>query len=171
LAQRTERLNRLADLVGQLAGARVVVVVALTEAVVAVAVTGSRRPALFVAVAVAGEAALYLAVSQLVGRPRPPVPDLVSDLPAQASFPSGHVGAAVAVYGAFALLVLAYSASRPRWLVLVLPSVVVPAVGVSRVYEAAHRPSDVIAGLLLGTAWLLAASTLLGPGPGRDGRA
>ncbi|HYT25611.1 MAG TPA: hypothetical protein VEP73_03895, partial [Actinomycetota bacterium] len=56
------------------------------------------REPLLVAVAVAGEVAIFLMVTLLVDRPRPPVPHL-DRAPPTSSFPSGHTAASVALYG------------------------------------------------------------------------
>lgn len=158
---RTPARNEVVDLVGRLSGTRAVVVVSLATAVLGYAVTASRRVVLFVALAVLGEVSLYFVTGQVVGRARPDVPDLTSGLPVGASFPSGHVAAAVVVYGALAVLVGTYATGRWRWAVVVLPLPVVPAVALSRVYEAAHHPTDVLGGALLGGLWLLAVSRLV----------
>ena len=65
-----------------------------------------------------------------------------------------------------AVLVLRYARTRWRWAVLALPVVLAPAVGLSRLYVAAHYPTDVLAGLLLGGLWLLACARILLPPEG-----
>ncbi|MFE3285180.1 diacylglycerol kinase, partial [Streptomyces sp. NPDC059233] len=52
--------------------------------------------ALFLAVAVAAQSAVFLLVTLVVERPRPDVPHLDA-APPTSSFPSGHVGASVAL--------------------------------------------------------------------------
>ena len=55
---------------------------------------------LLVVAVMIGEVLLFLASSTLVGRPRPAVPHLGPTLPRTTSFfPSGHVSAAIALYG------------------------------------------------------------------------
>ena len=158
---RTEARNDVAALVSDLAGTRTVIAVALALAVLVLAMTASWRPVLFVAATLAGEVLLYFLTAQVVDRLRPDVVDLTHGLPASASWPSGHAAAAAALYGALALLVIRYGRSRWRWAALALPCVVAPAVAVSRVYVAAHHPTDVLAGLVLGTVWLLICDRLL----------
>ena len=63
------------------------------------------------------------------------------------SFPSGHTTTAVAVAG-----VLGHRFPRLRW--FLYPAAA--AVGLSRIYNAAHYPADVLAGALLGSAIALA---------------
>jgi undecaprenyl-diphosphatase len=71
------------------------------------------------------------------------------------SFPSGHVALALAVYG-----VLAYQWIRASksWLervtAVVLMLAIVFLTGFARLRLGTHWPSDVIAGWIIGTAWL-----------------
>jgi undecaprenyl-diphosphatase len=107
---------------------------------------------------------LALLVKHLVNRPRPPAPDGVGAF-AGSAFPSGHATQALAVYGAMGALAAASTTRWPRkvacWTIAFL---VTGAVGISRVYLAAHWVTDVIAGFTLGALWLvllLTASRIL----------
>ncbi len=168
---RSSGLTTLTETVGSLAGTGTVTALGLALAVLALAVAASWRPVVFVLAALVGEVVLYWTIAQVVERLRPAVADLTSGLPTGASWPSGHAAAAAAAYGAIAALVIAYGRARRRWAVLALPLVVAPAVGISRVYVAAHYPTDVVAGLLLGGLWVAACACLLLPPPGRGTRA
>lgn len=106
------------------------------------------------AVALAGELVVFLAVTVVVHRPRPDLPRL-DQAPPTSSFPSGHTGAAVALYGCLAVLLIRYSASRLGVLAAVLLWLVPVAVAASRLYRGMHYPSDVLAGALGGGLWLL----------------
>lgn len=115
------------------------------------------RQAVVLLVALPLELAVFLSVVRLVGRPRPAVVPLDS-VPATASFPSGHVAAAIALYGAVAVIVrsLSLSSRVNRWAV-VGAIVIVIGVGLSRVYRGLHHPSDIAAGAVLGLAALATA--------------
>lgn len=171
LAARSPGRTDLADAVGLLGGTPVVIAVTVSAAVLGLAVAATRRPVVFVVVALGGELALYWACAQVVDRARPAVADLTDGLPTAASWPSGHVAASVVVYGAVVALVLSYGRARLRWALLVLPVLVGLAVGISRIYVAAHHPTDVLAGLLLGAVWVTACARVLLPAPGRGVRA
>ncbi|MGY2075891.1 phosphatase PAP2 family protein [Blastococcus sp. SYSU DS0828] len=157
---RTPTWTDVATTVERLAGTPAFIAVSLTLAVVSLAITGSRRPVLFVLVTVLGELGIYFVVSRTVERARPPVADLTSGLVTQASWPSGHVAAAVALYGALAALVITFGRGRWRWAALAVPVLVAPAVALARIYTAAHYPTDVLAGLVLGTVWVLVCCRL-----------
>jgi undecaprenyl-diphosphatase len=106
--------------------------------------------------AAGGSAVLWFWIAPLVDRPRPTA-DLVhvsAELP-PGSFPSGHVlnltaGLGFAWYLAYTLL----PRSPWRTAVLWLVPIYLMLLGVARVYEGQHWPSDVLGGYLLGALWL-----------------
>lgn len=92
-----------------------------------------------------------------VGRHRPPVSlRLVSET--EPSFPSGHATAATAFGVSLAVVVAGYLLVRwwPRLLVIAAGFVVPVVVGLSRLELGVHWPTDVAAGLALGTCAALA---------------
>jgi undecaprenyl-diphosphatase len=163
---RSSELTTVMEAVGRLAGTRTVIAVGLALAVLALAVTASWRPVVFVVVTLVGEVVLYFTTARLVDRMRPAVADLTSGLPSGASWPSGHATAAAALYGALAGLVVVYTRGRWRWSVLAVPVLLAPAIGITRIYVAAHYPTDVLAGVFLGGLWVYACARVLLPGPG-----
>jgi membrane-associated phospholipid phosphatase len=94
-----------------------------------------------------------------------------------AAFPSGHSAAAVAFYGAIAIIVCWHTRNRVARAVFVTIAVLVPLiVGTSRMYRGMHHLSDVVVGLVIGlvslwVTWLVVRS---GPAsrlePGRRAR-
>ena len=72
------------------------------------------------------------------------------------SFPSGHMVLALSVYGLLAFAWCRRSASlAERSLVVLLTATWCGAAGFARLRLGSHWPSDVIAGAILGTAWLM----------------
>ncbi|MEU4356137.1 diacylglycerol kinase family protein [Streptomyces virginiae] len=127
--------------------------------------------AVFLGASVAVQSAVFLVVTFFVERPRPDVAQL-DGAPPTSSFPSGHVGASVALYGGLAVLVLNRARGPWRYLAAGVLLLVPPAVGLSRVYRGMHHPSDVLGGLLNGAATLLVlGSVFLSGRGGADGPA
>jgi undecaprenyl-diphosphatase len=123
-------------------------------------------PVRLLAAALTGELLVFLAVSTVVDRGRPPVPHLDAHLPPTSSFPSGHTGASVCLYGGIAAVVCLATRSGWRRVVVAVAVVVVLAVATARLYRGAHWPTDVLASLLFASTWLLTCVRLLGPPPG-----
>lgn len=117
------------------------------------------RVAAFIVAAIAIEAATYRIATLAIDRPRPHV-NRLDDLPVSDSFYSGHTAASVAVYCGIALLVTARIRSAALRMMVWLVAVAIPLlVGVARMYRGMHHPTDVVAGLLVGTGCLVVALT------------
>ena len=70
------------------------------------------------------------------------------------SFPSGHATAGMALYG-FLAYILCKLYPRHAPIIVTVATIVILAIGFSRLYLGVHFPSDVYAGYLLGGLWLL----------------
>ncbi|MGW1771157.1 diacylglycerol kinase family protein [Streptomyces sp. NPDC002104] len=113
-----------------------------------------RAEALFLGVTVAAQSAVFVLVTAFVDRPRPEVPH-EDPAPPTSSFPSGHVGASLALYGGLAVIAALRLRGPWRYVVTGTLLLIPPAVGLSRMYRGMHYPSDVAGGLLNGTLTLL----------------
>lgn len=138
--------------------------------------TRSRAIPVFLLVAIGGEKLTYLVTSVVVGRPRPPVPAL-GVVHATTSFPSGHVGSAIVLYGGLAVALAWHRRRLGRPLpapavaaLAVAVAVVAGLVGFSRLYRGHHYLSDVGWGVLLGVVWLATAWHLVLGRPTARGR-
>ena len=144
--------------------AETITVVIVTAVLAAILRWRTKRwlEAVILITAVAGELVIFLSVTATVPQRRPPVARL-DPAPATSSYPSGHTGASLCLYGSLALLVLWLFAGRAGAKILAAVLCCVPiVVGMSRIYRGMHYPSDVLAGLMLGGLWLsLVASTFL----------
>jgi membrane-associated phospholipid phosphatase len=161
LGGRTKFWNTVTNAGTQLAQP-ITVEVALVLLVIAIAVaTRKVAPPLFLAVTVGVESGIYFVVSTLDKRPRPSIPRLGVGDP-QASYPSGHVAAAICLYGGLAVLAWVLTDRRALQVILtVLALVIPPAVGLCRMYRGFHHLSDVVAGAILGLLWLAVSTRLL----------
>jgi len=128
------------------------------------------RLALFVIVTTIGSSVLNGFVKSAVNRLRPVLPEPVAHEPGL-SFPSGHAQAAIVGY-AVLLLVLTPAVSRTwRRSATVVAGIMVLAIGFSRVALGVHYASDVLAGFVLGAAWVAAMTSAFDVlGVDRNGR-
>ena len=123
------------------------------------------RPLVFAGLLVAGMGGFYALATRLDPRDRPPVKILDPGLVPDASFPSGHVGTATAVYVGILLLTWVYAPAARRWVwvLAALPFVVL----LARLYQGAHHLTDVLTSLTYASIWLavLYVLVLRGHGP------
>lgn len=118
-------------------------------------VRGHRREGAFLLVANLGSVVLDWGVKAIFARPRPPL-DLVTRItsPESFSFPSGHALSAMVFYTSLALMAAGLGLPRLKRALIALALVMVPMMGVTRVYLGVHYPSDVVGGWALGGAWV-----------------
>lgn len=109
--------------------------------------------AAFLVVTAGGAGLVFTGLKRLLDRPRPPAADRLIDV-ANESLPSGHATMSMAVVGALVTLAWAGRSARGRAAVVVAAAVWVGAVGATRIYLGVHWFSDVLAGWLVGGAWL-----------------
>jgi membrane-associated phospholipid phosphatase len=156
-ARRNGDLNDVTAVTTEVGGTLAITALAVVAVAAAALVWRRWREPMLVAVAVAGEVAIFLAVTTLVDRERPPVRHL-DEAPPTSSFPSGHTAATIALYGALAVIASERARSAlVRGLFFTLAVVLPLLVASSRMYRGMHYLSDVLGGVLLGGLWLLAA--------------
>ena len=115
----------------------------------------SWTPAALILAAGAGSLAMTIAGKDLIGRVRPPLADAVPPFEYSPSFPSGHTLNAIVIAGVVAyLFLLRQHSRRARVATVVGASAFALAIGLSRVFLGHHWFTDVLAGWLLGAAWL-----------------
>lgn len=115
-----------------------------------------RLPRLAVYVVITGTGGLILnpIVKELVARLRPVVETPVYSTDGW-SFPSGHAMGSLVCYGGVLLVFAPTLPAGPRRAVAVFAVLIVAAVGLSRIALGAHYLTDVLAGWLLGSLWLV----------------
>ncbi|MFC9840371.1 phosphatase PAP2 family protein [Rhodococcus sp. NPDC127530] len=95
----------------------------------------------------------------LVGRQRPPLITQVL-LETDHSFPSGHVTGAMALFGMTAVMLGFGLPTAQRWALGVLAGLVTVLVAATRLYLGEHWFTDVVGGVVLGGAAVLAGSAV-----------
>ena len=123
---------------------------------------GPRLPA-FLALAVAGETALFLLAAMVIDRERPPIPQLDA-APPTSSFPSGHTAATLAL-GCGLALGLARIRPGHRMIAVswVLALLFASFVMASRLYRGMHWPTDLVASVVFVSVWLVLLRAILLP--------
>ena len=150
-AERTDGLTDASWVGTELAGGYVIPI-ALGVIGLAMAILRKWRIAAYVLFAVAVESATYRATTLFVERRRPEVERLES-LPVEASYPSGHTAASIALYSGLALLVTSRFAGGPwRVAVWAVALAIPPIVALSRIYRGMHHPIDALAAVPIGIA-------------------
>lgn len=134
-----------------------VVIVALVAAYFVI-VRHQRRPALFLIITALCGVGLNNTLKIVVGRNRPHFDRAVASGFGK-SFPSGHAMNSAVVYGGILVLVwLRFQSRSVRTIATILVFVLITAIAASRVVLGVHYVSDVVAGAVLGTAFVLASA-------------
>jgi membrane-associated phospholipid phosphatase len=151
---RTGTLTTVSSVGSQVGGAPLLpIIVGLVALVCALA--RRWRIAAFAVFVLLTESATYRITSLVVPRDRPGVHRL-ENLPLDASYPSGHTAASVAVYSGFVLLLTSrFTDSTYRALVWTLAILMTTFVALSRLYRGMHHPLDVAGGVIVGIGAVL----------------
>lgn len=115
------------------------------------------RAAVYLVATTTTSGVLVQLVKAWVSRPRPSLVAPVATASGK-SFPSGHAMGATVVYGALLVVFASGAARRPRRWVIAGVVALVAAIGFTRLALGVHYISDVLAGYVLGLAWLAAAT-------------
>ena len=114
---------------------------------------GRRADAVFVVGAMAGAVLLFRGIKIWLDRPRPPAATQVM-AETNESLPSGHATMSTVVIGSLVVLCWAGRGRAGRALTVAGAALWIGSVGATRVYLGVHWFSDVLAGWLVGAAWL-----------------
>ena len=119
-----------------------------------------RWSVLFFITAVGGGGLLTQLLKHFYGRERPSINEAIDAV--GYSFPSGHSMGSLIFYG-FIIFLIVRGPQKEwiKWTVSISLAVLVVLIGISRIYLGAHYPSDVVAGFIAGTIWLLLCLTAL----------
>jgi undecaprenyl-diphosphatase len=161
-AHRTPWLTRIALLGGDAGNTHLILAAGLVGGTVALAAIRRWRPIVFLVVTMLGELTLFLAAQAATHRARPDVSKIDVHVPTS-SFPSGHVAATICLYTGFVVLAWPRTRAWWRWALLALAVLMPVWVGLSRMYQGEHHPTDLLGSVLLAAIWVPATVYLLRP--------
>jgi undecaprenyl-diphosphatase len=160
-ADRTSTWNTVSKVFSYLAETPTIIALTAIAALVMWLMLRNLREPLFLITAVSAQALVFLLTTLAIDRGRPGVPKLDAS-PPTSSFPSGHTGAALALYGGVALVITLHARRKSltaAWWALFLA---IPlAVAVARLYRGMHHPSDVTASFLNGAVCIAVCARAL----------
>lgn len=112
------------------------------------------RAALLIIIASESSHIITKLTKSLFQIPRPPVEfNLVQ--PHSFSFPSGHSLISMVFYGFLIYFCFKYIKNNLiKWTLIILLTILIVLIGLSRIYLGVHYPSDVIGGFILGFFWI-----------------
>jgi len=114
---------------------------------------GHRRELIFLMCVVIGSALLNTLLKLIFQRARPDINRIAEAY--GYSFPSGHSMAAFTLYGVIAFLVWKHVPTAVgRVTIIILSSLFITLIGISRIYLGVHYPSDILGGYLMSACWL-----------------
>jgi len=90
----------------------------------------------------------------ILQRPRPTEYRIINEV--GYSFPSGHSMVSMAFYGLLIYFIYKYAKNKYiKWISIILLSLLIIMIGISRIYLGVHYTSDVIAGFLVSISYLI----------------
>ena len=99
-------------------------------------------------------------LKRILRRPRPTEFRIVEET--GYSFPSGHSMVSMAFYGYLIYLIYRYIKNKYiKWSLIVLLSILICLIGISRIYLGVHYTSDVLSGFLLSISYLVVYISLI----------
>lgn len=99
-------------------------------------------------------------LKRIVQRPRPTEYRIIEET--GYSFPSGHSMVSMAFYGYLIYLIYRYIKNKYiKWSLIVLLSILICLIGISRIYLGVHYTSDVLGGFLLSISYLVVYISLI----------
>jgi membrane-associated phospholipid phosphatase len=144
-----------ASVIGSIVAGGVVLPIVVGVIAIACAIARKWRIMAFVVFALGVESATYRVTTIFIHSHRPRVLRLES-LPVNASYPSGHTAASIAVYGGLALLLTSRFTNRVfRAFAWTFAVAMAAFVAMARMYRGMHHPLDVAGGVAVGIAALV----------------
>lgn len=144
-----EKLTPIVKVITHVGGAKIVLVLT----VLAIILIKGLKNKLFLLTGVVGTAGLNVVLKHIVQRERPNINRLIPEK--GYSFPSGHSMMSMAFYGMLIFLIFKYVKNTAlKWTLIVILTILLSTIGITRIYLGVHYPSDVIGGFVVSLTYL-----------------
>lgn len=144
-----DKLTPIVKVITHIGGAKIVLVLTL----LAIILIKGLKNKLFLLTGAAGTAGINVVLKHIIQRERPNINRLIPEK--GYSFPSGHAMMSMAFYGMLIFLIFKYVKSTAlKWTLIVILTILLSTIGITRIYLGVHYPSDVIGGFLVSLTYL-----------------
>jgi hypothetical protein len=144
-----DKLTPIVKIITHIGGAKIVLVLT----VVAIILIKGLKNKLFLLTGIVGTAGLNVVLKHIIQRERPNINRLIPEK--GYSFPSGHSMMSMAFYGMLIFLIFKYVKNTAlKWTLIVILTILLSTIGITRIYLGVHYPSDVIGGFLVSLTYL-----------------
>ena len=144
-----EKLTPIVKVITHVGGAKIVLVLT----VLAIILIKGLKNKLFLLTGIVGTAGLNVVLKHIIQRERPNINRLIPEK--GYSFPSGHSMMSMAFYGMLIFLIFKYVKNTAlKWTLIVILTILLSTIGITRIYLGVHYPSDVIGGFLVSLTYL-----------------
>ena len=144
-----DKLTPIVKVITHVGGAKIVLVLT----VLAIILIKGLKNKLFLLTGIVGTAGLNVVLKHIIQRERPNINRLIPEK--GYSFPSGHSMMSMAFYGMLIFLIFKYVKNTAlKWTLIVILTILLSTIGITRIYLGVHYPSDVIGGFLVSLTYL-----------------
>lgn len=144
-----DKLTPIVKVITHVGGAKIVLVLTL----LAIILIKGLKNKLFLLTGIVGTAGLNVVLKHIVQRERPNINRLIPEK--GYSFPSGHSMMSMAFYGMLIFLIFKYVKNTAlKWTLIVILTILLSTIGITRIYLGVHYPSDVIGGFVVSLTYL-----------------
>lgn len=144
-----DKLTPIIKVITHVGGAKIVFVLTI----LAIILIKGLKNKLFLLTGIVGTAGLNVVLKHIIQRERPNINRLIPEK--GYSFPSGHSMMSMAFYGMLIFLIFKYVKNTAlKWTLIVILTILLSTIGITRIYLGVHYPSDVIGGFLVSLTYL-----------------
>ena len=144
-----DKLTPIVKVITHIGGAKIVFVLTI----LAIILIKGLKNKLFILTGIVGTAGLNVVLKHIIQRERPNINRLIPEK--GYSFPSGHSMMSMAFYGMLIFLIFKYVKNTAlKWTLIVILTILLSTIGITRIYLGVHYPSDVIGGFLVSLTYL-----------------